>query len=103
MMTSATFIDAVTAMKGLVPGMVEHLSAMAPNLTDEEREQTLATLQPLSGQIETLEEEQVKIFDDAQKAAAALKRTEVPKIKQTYEANEKQSAESSFDTQFRNI
>lgn len=96
-MTNAAFAEVVQGMPGLLPAMVEHLVQMAPDLTDEERATTIATLKPVSDDIVKLEGEQNEILEDGQKAMAALKKKELPKVKTAMEDSERANAERVLD------
>jgi hypothetical protein len=102
-MTAAAFVDSVQGMKGLLPGMVEHLVSMAPKLTEQERAEAVAALQPVSAEIVQLETEQTAILDNGKKEMAQLKRKKLPAVKKLYEQAEKGKTESDFETQLKNV
>lgn len=102
-MTAAAFVDAITTMKGLLPGMVEHLKGMAPKLTGQERDEAIHALTPLNADIVRLEKEQEDILKAGEQELADIKRQHVPGIKALAEKHERATAESSFDQKVQNL
>lgn len=96
-MTVIDFIQAIQGMTGLLPAMVDHLTGLAPSLTDNERSDAISALKPLSDQIVEKEKEAVKIVEDGLKEIEAMKRKELPKIHLMIESEEHEKAEGIFD------
>jgi hypothetical protein len=102
-MTAAAFVDAVTAMKGLLPGMVEHLKNMAPKLTGTERDETIAALKPLDADIIRLEKEQDELLKKGAKEMTDIKHKRLPAIKQMAEKAERGQAEAALDSHLKAV
>ena len=102
-MTATAFVQAIQEMPGLLPAMVERLTALAPHLTDEERQQTVDQLTPLNADIVKKEQKAQQILDEAVKDVQALKRKEVPKLHQMIDEEEHGRAEGILDDQMKKL
>ncbi len=102
-MTAAAFVDAITTMKGLLPGMVEHLKGMAPKLTGQERDEALTALRPLNDDIVRLEQEQEEILTKGAKELSDIRHEHLPKIKTLAEQHERGMAETTFDQKVQTL
>lgn len=93
-MTPETFVQSVTDMKGLLPEMVQSLTAMAPKLTNEERDEAVAKLQPISNEIllKQAEREESIALKDAQ--LQELKKHRLPEIKNMMIEREQRAADA---------
>ncbi len=102
-MTASAFVDALSGMKGILPGMMEHLKGLAPKLTEKEREETVQQFSSLSEQVEALERENNEMLAEGHAEMEELKKKELPKIKAAAEKMERSSAEAKLDKKLKNL
>lgn len=73
-MTPEDFITAVEEMEGLTDLMVEHLVAIAPKLTDEQRADTIEKLRIADGEIITALGDQETLIKQEEQEMHAIER-----------------------------
>ena len=98
-MKSAEFLSAVKAMQGLLPEHVEQLTMLAPNLTDEQRDQICAQLQEENKGVVEGQQELLKVTEDGIKELQDFSKKELPKLRNIQEKSEEQEELESAEAQ----
>jgi len=92
-MTLQAYTQAIQGMVALPPTVLEHLLTLAPQMTDDERDEALATITPVYGQIEQESKELMEYIDDDMKNIRREKRA----AQKGLEAREHAAAEKLLD------
>lgn len=98
-MDAATFKDAVQAMHGFSPDMVQYLVGLTEELSEQEREALIKDLRPLHEKAEKNLSEQGSIAEEAQAAVAAVQR----EVLQTQEGSQHSADMQQAETNLTNI
>jgi hypothetical protein len=96
-MTSLTFIEAVKAMIGLKPAMIEHLVTVALSLTDDERKQAYERLVPMHQDILRTNREIIQEIEKGEQDLVAFRKDQLPEFRREEEARERGNVEHILD------
>lgn len=96
------FLAAIEAMVALPPYLRQRLVALGPSLTDEERAETITTIEPEYADIEAANKDLIQAFDDGIAAVDTFRKQDLPKVYGAIEAEEHAQAESILDDNIQN-
>jgi polyhydroxyalkanoate synthesis regulator phasin len=95
--TQQSFLEAVATMKAFPTEYIEHLTALAPLMSDEQCNDLLKKLVPMHDEAERLSQEILKEADEGIKQMQAFRKNELPDLIAEAETSEHSSAESILD------
>ncbi len=97
-MTVDMFIQSATNLQGLLPEMIESLTAVAQGLTDEQRASAMEELRKLSDEAVMKEHAIEDAFRSQDNALKAFRKQRVPEIKTIVTKKEQSDADTLLST-----